>query len=74
MGDSITQSWHLPDHNAGVAGQTTVQMLDRFNVDILGHGFKRVVILGGTNDIRPPTEHLDCVVGPRCDGDDGTSG
>jgi len=63
MGDSITQYWQLPEHNAGVAGQTTVQMLDRFNADVLGHGFKRVVILGGTNDIRlqqsPSTVLLD---------------
>jgi lysophospholipase L1-like esterase len=51
MGDSITQFWRLPDHNKGISGQTTAQMLDRFNGDVLGHGFKRVVILGGTNDI-----------------------
>jgi lysophospholipase L1-like esterase len=51
MGDSITQFWHLPDHNAGIAGQTTAQMLDRFRTDVVGHGFKRVVILGGTNDV-----------------------
>lgn len=51
MGDSITQFWRLPDHNLGISGQTTAQMLDRFSADVLGHGFKRVVILGGTNDI-----------------------
>jgi hypothetical protein len=45
MGDSITQFWRLPDHNKGISGQTTTQMLDRFNADVLGHGFKRVVIL-----------------------------
>jgi lysophospholipase L1-like esterase len=52
LGDSITQLWPLPEHNAGIGGQTTTQMLSRFNADILGHGYKRVVILGGTNDVR----------------------
>ncbi len=51
MGDSITQFWPLPHHNKGISGQTTSQMLDRFGTDVLGHGFKRVVILGGTNDV-----------------------
>ena len=52
VGDSITQFWPLPKHNAGISSQTTVQMLARFNADVLGHGYKRVVILGGTNDVR----------------------
>jgi lysophospholipase L1-like esterase len=52
MGDSITAYWKLPDHNAGVPGETTDQMLDRFASDVLGHNYKRVVILGGTNDSR----------------------
>jgi lysophospholipase L1-like esterase len=51
MGDSITQGWPLPDHNEGIYGQTTAQMLVRFQADVIGHGYKRVVILGGTNDI-----------------------
>jgi len=51
MGDSITQFWLLPDHNAGISGQTTAQMLARFNADVLGHGYSRVVILGGTDDV-----------------------
>jgi acyl-CoA thioesterase I len=34
-----------------VPGQTSAQMLERFSADVVGHGFKRVVILGGTNDI-----------------------
>ena len=51
MGDSITQFWPLPHHNKGISGQTTSQMLDRFGTDVLGHGLKRVVILGGTNDV-----------------------
>lgn len=52
MGDSITAYWSLPDHNAGIPGQTTDQMLDRFASVVLGHDYKRVVILGGTNDTR----------------------
>ncbi len=51
MGDSITAAWPMPEHDAGIPGQTTAQMLDRFNADVVGHGFKRVVILGGTNDV-----------------------
>jgi acyl-CoA thioesterase-1 len=51
MGDSITYFWPMPVHNAGIAGQTTAQMLTRFSTDVMGHGFKRVVILGGTNDV-----------------------
>jgi lysophospholipase L1-like esterase len=52
MGDSITAYWNLPYHNAGISSQTTDQMLDRFASDVLGHDYKRVVILGGTNDVR----------------------
>ena len=52
IGDSITAYWSLPDHNAGIPGQTTAQMLARFSSDVLGHDYKRVVILGGTNDAR----------------------
>jgi lysophospholipase L1-like esterase len=54
MGDSITEGWPLPDHNKGIFGQTTAQMLARFNTDVIGHGYERVVILGGTNDINIP--------------------
>ena len=51
MGDSITKYWSLPDHNVGIGGQTAQEMSNRFSADVLGYGFKRVVILGGTNDI-----------------------
>ncbi len=61
MGASIIQWWPLPLHNAGVAGQTTSQMLARFRTDVLGHGYVRVIILGGSNDVilkvaDPPSE------------------
>ena len=52
MGDSITYFWSLPATNLGVAGNTTAQMLERFPDQVLGHGYKAVVILGGSNDIR----------------------
>ena len=52
MGDSITAYWSLPDHNAGIPGETTDQMLARFTTDVLSHSYKRVIILGGTNDTR----------------------
>jgi lysophospholipase L1-like esterase len=60
MGDSITNSWWLPKTNFGVPGDTTSQMLARFPGQVIGHGYKAVVILGGTNDIR--TVHLP--IGP----------
>lgn len=56
MGDSITAWWTtLPaaDINAGVSGNTTVQMLARFDTDVIKAvptpGI--VVILGGINDM-----------------------
>jgi len=37
--------------DAGVAGQTSAQMLERFGADVLTHRPSVVVILAGTNDI-----------------------
>jgi lysophospholipase L1-like esterase len=51
MGDSITQGWSLPRVNLGIHGQTTAQMLERFPRQVLGHGYRSVIILGGTNDV-----------------------
>jgi hypothetical protein len=51
LGDSITEGWYYPTVNFGVHGNTTTQMLDRFDRLIPGHGYNTVVILGGTNDI-----------------------
>lgn len=51
MGASIIQFWPLPVHNAGVAGETTSEVLARFKTTVLGHGYVRVIILCGTNDI-----------------------
>jgi lysophospholipase L1-like esterase len=61
MGDSITQFWPMPEHNQGISGQQTSQMLNRFGAEVLGHGYKRVVILGGTNDIILPPHDLSAV-------------
>jgi len=55
MGDSITQFWSLPVVNLGVAGNTTAQMLARFQAEVVGHGYRAVVILGGINDIERQT-------------------
>jgi lysophospholipase L1-like esterase len=52
MGDSITSYWTLPTTNLGVPGDTTAQMLSRFQAEVIGHGYKTVVILAGTNDVR----------------------
>ena len=62
LGDSITQYWPLPVHNAGVAGQHTSEIFSRFSQDILGHGYARVVILTGTNDIWSENGRSDQVV------------
>jgi lysophospholipase L1-like esterase len=51
MGDSITAHWWLPKTNLGIPGDTTTQMLNRFSDQVLGHGYRAVVILGGTNDV-----------------------
>lgn len=60
MGDSITQNWQIlmPDFfssnnyiNKGMGGQTTTQMMARFNEDVLANHPHAVVLLGGTNDI-----------------------
>ncbi|MBB6142795.1 hypothetical protein HNQ77_000733 [Silvibacterium bohemicum] len=51
MGDSHVEAWSLPRANLGKRGQTTSQMLVRFPGQVLGHGYQRVIILGGTNDV-----------------------
>ena len=58
FGDSITDFWHLdqsfpgkPYINRGIGGQTTLQMLGRFQQDVIALQPKVVVILAGTNDI-----------------------
>lgn len=66
LGDSITYYWSLPGTNFGVPGDTTAQMLERFPDQVLGHSYKAVVILGGSNDIRnkaiPVAEEVAAVV------------
>jgi lysophospholipase L1-like esterase len=58
LGDSITDAWRLNEYftgrdfvNRGIAGQTTLQMLARFEQDVVSLNPKLVVVLGGTNDI-----------------------
>lgn len=63
MGDSITARWgrdntghpaFFTDNsflNAGISGQTTGQMLARFDADIIQFAPRAVVICAGTNDI-----------------------
>jgi lysophospholipase L1-like esterase len=58
FGDSITDFWRLNEYftgkdfvNRGISGQTTTQMLARFQQDVIGLQPKVVVILAGTNDI-----------------------
>ena len=58
MGDSITDFWRLNEYfpgrdfvNRGISGQTTTQMLGRFQQDVLALHPRAVLILAGTNDI-----------------------
>jgi len=58
FGDSITDWWPLPQYfpgkpyvNRGISGQTTSQMLVRFQQDVIALHPRAVVILAGTNDI-----------------------
>jgi lysophospholipase L1-like esterase len=59
MGDSITLEWgqerlfveHPEFTNRGIPGQTTGQMLDRFQVDVIALKPDVVHIMGGTNDV-----------------------
>ena len=60
MGNSITDNWAYfhPDffssHNfcgRGIGGQTSAQMLVRFNDDVIDLRPKAVVIMAGTNDV-----------------------
>jgi lysophospholipase L1-like esterase len=59
MGDSITENWAIDDPaffdhgivGRGISGQTTAQMLVRFQSDVIALRPRTVHILGGTNDI-----------------------
>jgi lysophospholipase L1-like esterase len=61
MGDSITDAWVSPQYGGffpgkpyidrGISGQTTPQMLIRFQPDVIALQPKAVVILAGTNDL-----------------------
>jgi len=58
FGDSITDGWHLDQYfsgkgyiNRGISGQTTSQMVLRFQQDVVNLKPAVVVVLAGTNDI-----------------------
>jgi acyl-CoA thioesterase I len=65
FGDSITQGWSQqapaffegrPYANKGISGNTTAQMLQRFNADVIKQAPAVVVILGGINDLATGTD------------------
>ena len=58
IGASIINYWPMPLHNTGVPGDTSAQVLARFSSDALNHGYSRVIILCGTNDILQNTPNL----------------
>jgi len=61
MGNSITEHWQTYTPlffkensffiNKGISGQTSVEMLSRFNEDVIKQNPKAVYILAGINDI-----------------------
>ena len=67
MGNSIIQGWKMADPeffsnprmiNRGIGGQTTPQMLLRFDQDVINAGPRFVLILAGTNDIAGNTGEI----------------
>lgn len=67
MGNSIIEGWKQADPdffsdpkllNRGIGGQTTPQMLSRFERDVLDVNPKAVLILAGTNDIAGNTGEI----------------
>jgi lysophospholipase L1-like esterase len=56
LGDSLTVMWAFPRANLGIPGQTTSEVLARFNDDVPNQGYRKVIILSGTNDI---LHHVD---------------
>ena len=64
MGNSITQMWSQNSFffksnpsfiNKGISGQTTPQMLNRFEKDVIKQNASTVIILAGINDIAQNT-------------------
>jgi lysophospholipase L1-like esterase len=58
LGDSITDNWRLNEYfperdfvNRGISGQTTDEMLGRFEADVIQLHPTAVLIFGGTNDL-----------------------
>ena len=58
MGDSITDNWfrgaaqvHAGAINSGIPGNTTQNMIDRFNSAVLNYSPYGMVLMGGINDI-----------------------
>jgi len=68
IGDSITESWkgYSPEFfaenpyliNKGVGGETTPQIIDRFNRDVVSLKPELVIILAGINDIAQNTGYI----------------
>ena len=68
LGDSITESWkgYSPEFfaenpyliNKGVGGETTQQILRRFNTDVVSFEPGFVIILAGINDIAQNTGYI----------------
>jgi lysophospholipase L1-like esterase len=68
MGDSITAFWWLPKSNLCVYGNTTLEMLARYPSEALIYGYKSIVILGGTNDVRVPSVPIQQAVAGAMSG------
>lgn len=53
MGDSIVARWTLPAElvNAGIGGNTTLQLLARFDTDVIARKPALLLLEGGVNDL-----------------------
>jgi lysophospholipase L1-like esterase len=68
MGDSITANWpnlsplfaqHPAFIDAGIVGNDSGEMVDRFAADVVAKHPSQVLILAGTNDVYPESYMLD---------------
>jgi lysophospholipase L1-like esterase len=63
FGDSITAYWTLPINNQGIVGETCAQIQDRFAEGLLNHGYQRVLMMCGANDILHTSNDVPTTMG-----------
>jgi hypothetical protein len=58
FGASIIDGWPMPLHKEGLVGATSSGVVPYFSSAVLNHGYKRVIILVGTNDVLKSVPNL----------------